>query len=291
MPVSEYVEPTSVEEACHELAADPSGSMVLAGGTAVTLMLRQGLIAPTRLVSLARVPGLDGIDARDGEVRIGAATTLTRVAASRVVRERLPSLAVAAGRVGNIRVRNVATLGGNVTEADYASDPPAVLASLGAVCVIRGPGGIRRMPVDAFVTGFYTNALQRGELLIQVVSPVPPGRQAVYHKYVSRSSEDRPCVGVAARADFDGRVVRDLDVVVGAVAARPQRIPGVTTDASGQRFNDDLVTHIADAYGDGLDPMDDDRGSSWYRREMIRVFVRRALTDLATLAQEADTDG
>lgn len=291
MPVSAYVVPSSVEEACELLAADPSGSMALAGGTAVTLMLRQGLIAPTRLVSLAHVQGLDGVDERSGEIRIGAATTLSQVAASPLVRERLPSLANAAAHVGNIRVRNIATLGGNVAEADYASDPPSVLVSLGADCVIRGTDGIRQMPLDEFVTGFYSNALQAGELLTGVVIPVPPGRRAVYHKYVSRSSEDRPCVGVAARADFEGTVVRDLSVVVGAVAARPQHIPDVTAQASGERLVDDLVTHLADEYSNRLDPMDDDRGSTWYRREMIRVFVRRALSELATLAPEADADG
>ena len=291
MPVAEFVEPSSLEEACHELATEPSDSMALAGGTAVTLMLRQGLIAPRRLVSLARVADLDGIEARDGAVHIGACATLTRVAAAPTVLQRLPSLAHATQRVGNIRVRNVATMGGNVAEADYASDPPAVLVSLGAECVIHSPRGTRRLPVDEFITGFYSNALQAGELLTEVIVPAPPGRRAVYHKYVSRSSEDRPCVGVAARADFDGPVVRDLDVVVGAVSARPQRIPEATTLAAGQRLGDDLAAHIADAYRRGLDPMDDDRGSAWYRREMIQVFVRRALTDLATVVQEADANG
>jgi carbon-monoxide dehydrogenase medium subunit len=291
VPVSQFLEPRSVDEAGRLLAEDPDESMAVAGGTAVTLMLRQRLIEPTRLVSLARIPGLHGIEERDGEVRVGAATTLTEVATAHVIRDRLPALAHAAGRVGNIRVRNVATMGGNVAEADYASDPPSVLASLGAECVVQGPDGVRQVAVDEFITGFYTNALRDGEVLTDVVIPTPVGRRAVYHKYVSRSSEDRPCVGVAARGDFDGATVRALDVVVGAVSARPQRLADVTGEASGHRLHDDLVDHIADEYAGRLDPMDDDRGSTWYRRQMIQVFVRRALIELAGPAREATAHG
>ena len=108
---------------------------------------------------------------------------------------------------------------------------------------------------------------------------------------VGRSSEARPSVGVAARGHFHGATVRDLDVVVGAVSARPQRIADVTVQASGHRLHDDLVTHIADEYGSRLDPRDDDRGSTWYRRQMIRVFVGRALTELSGLVQEAPAHG
>lgn len=287
MAVTDFLEPTTVAEACDLLAADPYGTKAIAGGTAVTLMLRQGLIAPDRLVSLARIPGFAGIDMNDGAIRIGAGTTLTTIAASPLVREHLPSLAEAAGRVGNVRVRNVATLGGNLAEADYASDPPAVLVSLGAACDVQGPGGRRRLPAEDFVTGFYSTALEPGELLTDLVVPAPADRHAVYLKYVSRSSEDRPCVGVAARVDLRGGVVGELDVVVGAVASRPQRLPELTRTAAGRPLDDATIAAIADGYRAGVEPMGDPRGSSWYRGEMIAVFVRRALATLAQTAREA----
>lgn len=291
MPVTEYLEPTTVEEACRLVADDPFTSTALAGGTAVGLMMRQGLIAPDRLVSLAAVAGLNGIREHNGTVIVGAGTTLAGVASSALVRERLPSLAHAAGSVANVRVRNVATLGGNLAEADYASDPPAVLASLGATCTIRGTSGSRTIPVDEFITGFYTTALQPGELLTSVVVPAPPNRAAVYLKYVTRSSEDRPCVGVAARADDGGGTVRALDVVVGAVADRPQRVAEACAWATGRRLTEELIAEIAAAYRSGIEPMDDIRGSAWYRGEMIAVFVRRALLALADRYTEGLSNG
>lgn len=288
MSAVEFLEPESVTEASRMLAEDPFGSKAVSGGTAVTLMMRQGLIAPTRLVSLARIPGLGGVEADNGHVRIGAGSTLTEIAASPVVRDRLPSLAIAAASVGNIRVRNVATLGGNLAEADYASDPPAVLVSLGAVCELSRGEQRREVAVSEFITGFYSNVLEDGELLTAIVIPAPANRRTSYVRFLSRSSEDRPCVTVAARADMDGSSVRDLDVVVGAVAARPQRLEDVTAAAVGRRLDGDLIAGIADAYRESLQPMDDLRGSEWYRRQVIEVMVRRALTRIASPEGGAD---
>jgi carbon-monoxide dehydrogenase medium subunit len=277
----EYVEPTTVEGACRLLSDDPLGSKALAGGTAVSLMMSQGLIAPSRLVSLAKIEELTGIEEQNGAIRIGAGTTLTAVAGSPVVQRRLPSLAKAARSVGNIRVRNVATLGGNLAEADYASDPPAALASLGAVCEVRSADGHRSVDGADFVTGFYANALEDGELLTAITIPTLTQRRTAYHRFVTRSSEDRPCVSVAVRADMDGPVVEALDVVVGAVAERPQRLDEAMAAAAGWRLDDDLIENIATAYKTSLDPMDDQRGSEWYRRQIIEVLVRRALGELA----------
>lgn len=283
----EFLEPETVGQASEILVEDPFGSKVLAGGTAVSLMMRQGLIAPTKLVSLASIPGLTGVEAENGNVHIGAGTTLTDVAASAIVQERLPSLAMAAASVGNIRVRNMATLGGNLAEADYASDPPAVLASLGAVCELRSADQRRDVSVSDFITGFYSNVLEDGELLTRITIPAPAHRHTSYVRFVSRSSEDRPCVTVAVRADMDGPRVAELDVVVGAVAERPQRLEEATTKAVGRRLDEGAIAGIADAYRDSLQPMDDQRGSEWYRRQVIEVMVRRALTRIVNPGGEA----
>lgn len=289
MPSFAFYQPATVREACHLLADDPGGTKALAGGTAVVLMLQQGLIAPDALVSLAGLADLRGITREGGRLRIGAGTSLRDVAAAPDVRALTPSLGTACGQVGNPRVRNVATIGGNLAEADYASDPPAALASLGATCGVEGPTGYRQIPAADFVTGFYENALDDGELLVDVRVPIPEGRHAVYLKYRSRSSEDRPCVGVAACVDFYDGVVDRLDVVVGAVGPTPQRVPHVLAQARGHALDDVLATRIASDHADAIEPLDDGRGSSWYRRRMIAVFVRRALQFLATA--QAHTGG
>lgn len=283
-----YLEPTSVEEACSALAADPWGSKAISGGTAVVLMMSQGLIAPESLVSLGRIPGLTGVSLQGDVLRIGARTTLAEVAASPEVRSAAPSLAVACDLVGNPRIRNVATLGGNLAEADYASDPPATLASLGAQCHVVGARGSRTVAAADVITGFYETVLDHDELITSIDVPVPTGtRGAVYLKYRTRSSEDRACVGVAARVDLvDGRVA-DLDVVVAAVASTLQRVPAALSPAIGAVLDDGMARRVGSGYAEAIEPMDDARGSAWYRKKMIAVFVARALRQ--AVAQDRGT--
>lgn len=278
MTAVSFVRPTSVDEACRLLAADAWGAKALSGGTALVLMMRQGLVMPESLISIRHLTELHGIKRTPDSIRIGATTTLAEVAGSQLVRSELPSLAHACAVVGNPRIRNAATLGGNVAEADYASDPSATLESLGATVYVAGPSSRRTLSVADVITGFYETSLADGELITHIDVPVTAGqREAVYLKYRSRSSEDRACVGVAARADFDGGVVRDLDVVVAAVASTLQRTPEALAPLVGTPLTQEGIEAAASAYADAIDPMEDSRGSVWYRRRMIRVFVRRAL--------------
>lgn len=294
MAVLTYREPTTVAEACALLAADPETSTVVAGGTAAVIMLRQRLISPEHLIDIRAIPALHGILRTGTGLRIGAAVTLREIAAAPEVRAVAPSLATACGQVGNPRVRNTATIGGNLAEADYASDPPSVLASLGATCHLVGPAGQRDLPVDHLITGFYATALRPGELITAVDVPGATAgtrRHAVYLKYRSRSSEDRACVGVAARVDLTAGTagaVADLDVVVGAVAATPQRVPDALRDAAGGRLDGALADRVARRYAEAIEPLDDARGSRWYRRQLIAVLVRRALAAVADLSEASE---
>ena len=278
-----FVEPTTVDEACRLLADDAISPKLVSGGTALVLMMRQGLIAPTSLVSLGAVPGLSSIVEDDGGIVIGARSTLTQVANDELVRREAPALAEACRLVGNVRVRNVATIGGNIAEADYASDPPSVLIAMNATCSIQGVSTQRSATVQDLITGFYTNSLEPDEVITAVTVPkTRPASRSCYLKYVSRSSEDRPCVGVAVVADFENAAVRQLSVVVGAVADIPQRRDEIAGLAVGRSLEPALIEEIAGSYAEAIDPMDDARGSAWYRRRMIRVFVRRALERVAT---------
>ncbi|MPZ61390.1 MAG: 4-hydroxybenzoyl-CoA reductase [Propionibacteriales bacterium] len=282
MSPTAFHEPADLADACALLAANPWGAKAISGGTAIVLMLRNGLIAPESFISLARIGGLRGIAVEDGVLRIGAGTTLAEVAASPAIREHAPSVASACELVGNPRVRNVATIGGNLAEADYASDPPATLASVGARCAVTGTAGRRTVEVIDLITGFYETVLEPDELITHVEIPLPAGpRGAVYLKYRTRSSEDRACVGVAARVDFRDGAVGDLDVVVAAVASTLQRVPDPLAAARGRRLEPPVIREVARGYADAIDPMDDARGSAGYRRKMIEVFVRRALEQVA----------
>ncbi|HET7089261.1 MAG TPA: xanthine dehydrogenase family protein subunit M [Anaerolineae bacterium] len=278
----DFLEPTTLDEAVALLSEYADGAKVIAGGTALVLMLQQRLVAPAALVSLGRIPGWDFIRREADGLHVGALTRLRAAERSNFVREFCPALAHAFGVVGNVRVRHQATVGGNLAEADYASDPPAMLLALDARVNAIGPNGKRQIPLSDFFLGFYTTALASNEILSEVViPPLPASCRAVYLKYTSRSSEDRPCVGVAAVADIDeSGHCRDLHVAVGAAVETPQRVPKAEAMAMGESLADDLIDAIADEYARALDPLSDVRGSAWYRREMIRVFVRRALKEV-----------
>lgn len=276
----EILEPSSVDEAVAELAKYGDEAKVIAGGTAVVLMLKNRLISPEVLVSLGRISGLNEIRYEPGVgLRMGALVTIRQAETSAVVREHFPILAQTFGQVANVRVRNAATVGGNMTEADYASDPPCALVALRARVVAQGPKGRREIPLTGFFKDFYETALAPGEVLTEVIVPEESstGRQA-YLKYVTRSSEDRPCVGAFAWADVDaGGICQELRIVLGAVAATPQEFAEAERWARGERLTNDLIHKIADHYAQNIDPLSDMRGSAWYRQQMASVFARRAI--------------
>jgi carbon-monoxide dehydrogenase medium subunit len=265
--MTEWLAPESLDEVLR-LRAEREDAIVLAGGTFLAILMNQGLLAPSALLSLQGVPGLDRIEVDSGGLRLGALVTHRAVERSDVVRAQWPAVALTFGHVASPRVRNQATVGGVLADADYASDPPAMLTALEARVVARSVRGERQIPVEELIVGHYETTLEPDELIVSVV--VPGGeRRATYRKFRSRSHEDRPCVGVAAVRRPNG-----LRVVVGAVAYRPQLFPELCDpDAS--------PAEIGSAYADAIDPIGDVRGSSEYRKRVIAVEVRRALEEVA----------
>jgi carbon-monoxide dehydrogenase medium subunit len=283
-----FLQPRSIAEAVAALDEYGMDARAVGGSTALTILLRNGLIQPRALVSLGGLPDLDGIVLEDDDLRIGALVTHRQVETSLRVRQELPALAVTFGTVANVRVRNAATVGGVLAEADYASDPPTAFLALDAAVEVAGPGGARQIAIREFFRGFYETALEPNEIVTHVRVPVPaPAMYAVYEKFVTRSSEDRPCVGVfaALRLADNGRC-EELRVAVGAVAEVPQRFPEVEALAHGHDLQTDVIRVVADGYAEGVETLSDLRGSAWYRTEMIRVWVQRAIQHARRLALE-----
>jgi aerobic carbon-monoxide dehydrogenase medium subunit len=270
-----WLAPETLDEALALRADRGAEATVIAGGTFLGILMNQGFIAPETLLTLGRVRGLDTIAVVDGELRLGAMATHRAVERSRAVREGWPVLARAFSLVASPRVRNQATVGGVLADADYASDPPAVLTALSARVLLRSPAGERSVAVGDLIRGHYETCIADDELLVEVRVPPAPER-AVYRKFRSRSSEDRPCVAVAAVRGNGG-----LRVVVGAVSGRPQELPEACALAGPGRLEGELVAEIARRYADCIEPMSDARGSAQYRRRVIGVEVRRALEAIA----------
>ena len=257
--------PDSLEEALALRAERGDEATVLAGGTFLGILMNQGFLAPAALLSLGRVVELAGIDVVDGELRLGAMATHRSVEDSDVVRSGWPVLARAFSLVAGPRVRNAATVGGVLADADYASDPPAMLAALDARAVLRSPRGDRSVGVGELIQGYYETCIEPDELLVEVRVPAQPER-AAYRKFRSRSIEDRPCVAVAA---VRGERLR---VVVGAVAETPQDFPDLC---------DGSPDEVAARYAERIQPLSDARGSAAYRRRVIAVEVRRAVEEVS----------
>ncbi|MBI1795229.1 MAG: xanthine dehydrogenase family protein subunit M [Chloroflexi bacterium] len=277
-----FLEPTDFSEASSLLDQYTDDAKIIAGGVSITLMLQQKLISPSVLISLGRVSNYDFIRHDQDGLHIGALTKLRDIERSDIVKKFCPALAHTFSVVGNVRVRNQATIGGNLSAADYAADPPSMLAALNARVQVQGPEKKREISLGKFFLGFYTTALESNEILTEVVIPnLSSSARAAYHKYTSISAEGRPCVAVGAVADFDadGKCL-DLRIAVGAAVETPQRLNSAEAMARGQILTDELVAAIAEEYSLRLDPLTDVRGSAWYRKEMIRVFVKRALQEV-----------
>lgn len=276
-----FIQPESFSDVVETLTRYGDEAKIIAGGTAVVLMLQQKLIAPEVLVSLGRVPNMDYIRVEADGLHIGPLALLRDVALSPLVQQQLPALAQACAEVGNVRIQNQATLGGNMAEADYASDPPAVLVALDASVGISGPSGNRSVPLADFLVGFYTTVLEPDEIVSEIFIPaLPNNSRMTYLKYKSRSSEDRPCVGVAAVATFEDDICSDLRLAVGAACEVPSRLAEIEALAKGQPLSEELVSEIAASYATNIDTLNDLRGSAWYRTQMVRVHVQRALQEV-----------
>lgn len=284
----EILEPKTVDDALRLLSEHGDEAKILGGGTALVLMYAQRLIAPRYLISLGRINDLDYIRYEPGDgLRLGALTTHNTVENSALVREKFPIVAEVFHQVANIRIRNQATVGGVLAEADYASDPPSVLIGLGAQARIIGNNGERTVLVEDLIQGFYETTLAPDEIITEVIVPdMPDNTGATYIKHVTRSSEDRPCVGVAAIVQRGANnTCEDLRIVVGAVADTPQTLGEVEALAHNEKLTDSLAREIGRRYAEEIDTLSDMRGSSWYRKQVIEVLVRRAIEEAAGMQQ------
>jgi|GEM_PF-93547 len=282
----DFLEPKTISEASALLAQNPDARLI-AGGTAMVSAISNKLATPSALVSLARIPNL-GFIRRDDALHLGALATIRTAERDATVRAFCPALAHSYGVVGNVRVRNQATVGGNLAEADYASDPPTMLLALDARVVTNA----REIPLKELFLGILMTALEPTEILTEIIVPgLPASARAAYLRFTSRSAESRPSANAAVVADFDdaGRV-KELRVAVGAAVAMPQRLIEIENIARGEKLSDTLVEKIAAEYARQIEPLDDKMESAWYRRELVRVLVKRALeqVDVARTFQSAN---
>jgi aerobic carbon-monoxide dehydrogenase medium subunit len=276
----DLLQPRSLAEASELLVKHGDEARPIAGGTTLVILMKQRAVHYPCLVDLQSIPGLDRISQERDGIRIGALVTHRAVECSSIVRAAVPVIAEAFGKIGNVRVRQTASVGGNLAHADYRLDPPPALLALGASITAFGPQGSRTIPLKDFFRGMYETALEPGEILVDVTIPfMPDGSQAVYLKYSALSANDWPCLGVAALLSKHNGRLSELRLGLGGVAATPMVIQGLEF-VHGQDMSDALVDEVLRMVDAQIAPFADLRGSEWYKRQMTRVFVKRAIAEL-----------
>jgi len=244
------------------LDTDEPSVRPIAGGTAVMLMMKMGVFQPARLVSLRSIEKqYSSIECGPaGELRFGAMTTLAALERSPAVKSQAPVISRVLRTLSNVRVRNVANVGGHLAHADPHMDLPPLQIALGASVSTLAPKGSRTLPLEQLYTGYLETTLGRGELIAAVTVPPQNSWRAAYLTCTLRSADDWPALGVAVALDTDGAAVRDARVVVSAATDRPTRLASVEA-AESLKIDSDL------------------HGSAAYKKQLLRVYLKRAIDE------------
>jgi carbon-monoxide dehydrogenase medium subunit len=274
-----YHAPTSLPEALDLLDEHKEDGRPMAGGTALIVLMKQSLVDADHMISLARVPGLKGIRKEADGLHIGGLTRHRDVEMSADARSVVPFLSEVYGHVATVRIRNVATVGGGIAHADPSQDPPPALIVLGAQVKLQSKNGERTVSLaDGFFHDYYETIIEPGELITEVIVPnQPAGARTAYLKFLPRTADDYATVAVAAMATVEGGVVKTLKVALGAAGPTPIHATAVEQALIGQEATPQRIRDAADAVASLVDPLEDFRGSSEYKRDMAVVFTRRAL--------------
>jgi CO/xanthine dehydrogenase FAD-binding subunit len=268
----------SVEQALELLTSAGGEAKLLAGGQSLVPMMNFRLVRPAHLIDLNGVGELAGASARNGDLVLGAMTRQADAERDPLVRERAPLLAEALPLIGHPAIRNRGTVGGSLAHADPAAELPVVALALDARLRIRGAAGVREITADEFFVALLTTALGPEEILTEVVlGPWRPGWGWAFGEFARRHG-DFAIVSVAVVAALEsGRLAQPLRIVLGGVGDRPVRAREAERLLAGEPPTADVLDAAARAAVVALDPPSDVHGSSEYRRDVARVYTRRAL--------------
>jgi carbon-monoxide dehydrogenase medium subunit len=282
----EFIEPTTVAEACALLAGDPEGSAVFAGGTDILVDLKAGLKDHRRLVSLGRIEELEGIElGDDGGLTIGAMTTVNQVARHQDVAKRFPGINDAAMSLAAEQVRNQATVAGNLCMAVPSADMAPILLAHGALMRVVSPVGDRSVALREFFVGPRETVLEGADIVVAIEVPAPiPGTGDASLRLGGRVSLSLPMAAAAAVVVMEGTTCREATVALGAVAPTPIVAPAAGEAVVGKELSDDVLREAGELAAEAAKPIDDLRASKEYRLGLVKVLTRRVLRAAAERA-------
>jgi aerobic carbon-monoxide dehydrogenase medium subunit len=275
----EWDEPRTLKDAVALLDPEDTSVRPIAGGTALMLMMKTGVFTPSRLVSLAKIePQYSQIrvDA-SGALKIGAMASLSALEQSADVAKHFPVITRTLLTLSNVRVRNVARVGGALAHGDPHMDLPPLLASLGAIAHVIGRNGTRDVAVQDLYLGYYETVLAKDELIAEVTVPPLNGARAAYIKCTSRSADDWPALGLAIRWEVAGKAIRNPCVIVSAATEKVTRLFETEKVLDGSNGDEKTARRAGDAAVEEVSFLSDAHGSAAYKKELLRVHLARAL--------------
>jgi len=275
----DLAEPRSLKGALKLLDAGDPSVRAFGGGTALMLMMKTGVFQPTRLVSLSGIEKRYAkvTTARDGSLHIGALITLSALGRTAAVKKRAPVIIDTLRTLSNVRVRNVATLGGHLAHGDPHMDLPPVLMALDAQVVTAATAGSRTLAVADLYTGYYATALAPNELISEIIVPSQAGRRSAYIKLTTRAADDWPTLGIAVSLQTDGKLIQDARFVVSAATEKPLRLQSAEAALRGATISDAVLARVGDAAVAEAELTGDAHGSAAYKMELLRVYAGRAV--------------
>ena len=312
----DYFRPKTFEEALTLLAKYGEKAKLIAGGTDVIVMIKQKAMAPDVLISLQGIPGLDQMK-YNGSLSIGPMVTHRAIEKSEVIRKNFSALADAVDYLGSVQIRNVATIGGNVCTAAPSADTATPLLVLGTQVKIKNLKEERTLPVEEFFKGPGESVLKTGELVKELSIPKPlPNTGSAYYKLQRRLALDLPILGVSVllsldkdkvtcsdllctaspistilhKMEEDEIICKDVRIALGVAAPTPMRALKAEALLRGKKLSDELLDEVANIASQEAQPRDTLRGEAWYRKDMVRVLVKRmAMKSIERVVQPEET--
>jgi carbon-monoxide dehydrogenase medium subunit len=289
MQAFDYVAPSSVQEAVAVLAKHGPAARVLAGGTDIIIQAREGRRDVAVMVDVKGIAEATQLTHNsDGSLRIGAATSCSRIYNDAGIKQRFPALVDSASIIGSVQIQSRASLGGNLCNSGPAGDSIPTLIVLGAACEITGPNGSRTVPVEQFCTGPGRNVLQNGEMLVSLLFPAPAAKSgAAFERFIPRNEMDIAVANAAANVTLsaDEQTFQSARIAIGAVAPTPLYVEAAGAALAGQPVNEATIAKACAAAQAAASPITDMRGTIEQRKHLVGVLVKRTINTAVARAR------
>jgi carbon-monoxide dehydrogenase medium subunit len=283
--------PKTVEEALKLLSQYEEGECkVIAGGQSLIILMKQRLLMPKYLVDIKGISDLDYIklDEKEG-LKIGALATHRAIEKSPVIQNGFSVLAEMEHNVSSVETRNWGTIGGNVSHGDAAGDPAPVLIALDGKLKMTSLSGERTMDAEDFTLDYFETALRHDELLTEIQVPTLPPNTGVKFTKFSQIVGDyaTASVGVLVTLDKKKEICSNARIALGAVGPAPMRAKKAEEILKGKKISDDLLAEAGQVASEEASPTTDAEASEEYKRNLVRVLVKRVGSEALERAKKA----